>query len=199
LFYNTHAPCAVPAQVFDNMTFASFHEPTHLYFVTASVCGWKRLFVDRKYAFVVLDSLAWMQRQNRMILFAFALMPSHLHAILKPESGTIGDIVQQFGSYTAHAILEGLQSDGRNDLLDFFHQERRDKRHQHSVWQDIQAKNIYSADFLFQKIEYIHNNPVSKDWRLAVDRADYQYSSACLYDYGKSPMIEVIDVREWLQ
>lgn len=199
MFYNKHAPCAVPGAGVFQMTFPSLHDPAHLYFVTASICGWKHLFIDRKYAEVVLESLRWMQNQNRIILFAFVLMPSHLHAILKPESGTIGDIVQQFGSHTAHSILERLRADARQDLLDFFHKERRDPRHQHSIWQDIQAKNIYSAEFLFQKIEYIHNNPVDKIWQLAADRADYAYSSAGYYDRGTSPVIEVTDAREWLQ
>jgi len=56
------------------------------------------------------------------------------------------------------------------------------------------AKNIYSEAFLFQKMEYIHNNPVDKDWRLVTDRADYLYSSACFYDRGERPIIEVDDI-----
>src|SRR3972149_10769489 len=116
-------PAPSPAQMLPKMTFPSFHDPTYLYFVTASVCGWKHLFIDQEYARVVFESLTWLQDQNRITLFAFVLMPSHLHLILKPESGTISDIVQQFGSYTAHAILERLRKDGKNDLLDFYHKE----------------------------------------------------------------------------
>ena len=99
------------------MTFNSFHDETHLYFITASVCGWKHLFIDTVYASIVLDSLAWFQRQKKIILFAFVLMPSHLHMILKPESGTIGDIVQDFGSYTAHVILKQLRQNQKQDLI----------------------------------------------------------------------------------
>jgi len=75
---------------------------------------------------------------------------------------------------------------------------KRDSRHQHSIWQDIQAKNIYSMDFLQQKIEYIHQNPVAKDWKLVEDRADYIYSSAGYYDYGRKSVIEITDLNEWL-
>jgi REP element-mobilizing transposase RayT len=71
-------------------------------------------------------------------------MPSHLHLILKPENGTIGDIVQDFGSYTAYAILKIIKANQELGLLQFFHDQRRDNRRQHSIWQDIQAKNIYS-------------------------------------------------------
>jgi putative transposase len=180
------------------MTFNSFHDPTHLYFVTASVVEWKLLFSNPEYAKIVLDSLEWLQTQNRISLFAFVLMPSHLHMIGKPEKDTIGEALQQFGSFTAHEILKNLRKENRKDLLDIFNQSRRDSRHKHSIWQDIQAKNIYSEDFLWQKMEYIHRNPVAKDWKLVHDRAEYLYSSAGYYDYGKKPIIRITDINEWL-
>jgi putative transposase len=139
-----------------------------------------------------------MQQQKRILIFAYVLMPSHLHAIIKPEDGTIGEIIQQFGSFTSHEILKKLRVQHKDDLLELFHLKRRDQRHEHSIWQDIQAKNIYSMSFLRQKMEYIHQNPIAKDHKLVDDRADYLYSSAGYYDYGRKPIIEVTDINEWL-
>ena len=180
------------------MTFPSFHDSTHLYFITASIVDWKHLLITPEYIHIPLNSLAWMQQQKRILLFAFVIMPSHLHAIIKPVSDSIGTIVQQFGSFTAHEILKKLRTDNQKDLLDLFQQKKRDQRHEHSIWQDIQAKNIYSMNFLQQKVEYIHQNPVAKDWKLVEDRADYIYSSAGYYDYGRKPIIEITDINEWL-
>jgi REP element-mobilizing transposase RayT len=180
------------------MTFSSFHDPTHLYFITASIIEWKRLFITSEYANIPLTSLAWLQQQKRFLLFAFVIMPSHLHAIIKPETAPISETLQQFGSFTAHEILKKLQANNEKALLDAFHQKRRDSRHEHSIWQDIQAKNIYSMRFLWQKMEYIHQNPVAKDWKLVEDRADYMYSSAGYYDYGRKSIIEITDINEWL-
>ena len=180
------------------MTFSSFHDQTHLYFLTASVIEWKHLFITPEYIKIPINSFAWLQQHKRILLFAFVIMPSHLHAILKPEIDSIGVIVQQFGSFTAHEILQKLQTDNRNDLLNLFKQKKRDQRHEHSIWQDTQTKNIYSMDFLQQKMEYIHHNPVAKDWKLVEDRADYLYSSAGYYDYGRKPIIEITDIHEWL-
>lgn len=180
------------------MTFPSFHDPTHLYFITASVIEWQHLFATAEYAKIILNSWVWMQKEKRILLFAFVIMPSHLHAILKPENNPIGEVIQQFGSFTAHEILKRLREQNQTDLLKIFHQQKRDKRHEHSVWQDIQAKNIYSKDFLEQKLEYIHQNPVTKDWKLVEDRADYLFSSAGYYDYGRKPVIEITDINEWL-
>jgi REP element-mobilizing transposase RayT len=180
------------------MTFPSIHDPTHLYFVTASIVEWKHLFAQAEYAKIPLNSLTWMQEQRRILLFAFVIMPSHLHAIIKPESETIDNILQQFGSFTAHEILKAAKTNKQQELLKTFNKHKRDRRHDHSIWQDIQAKNVYSMDFLQQKMEYIHQNPIAKDWKLADDRADYPYSSACYYDYGRISAIPVTDINEWL-
>ncbi len=180
------------------MTFSSVHIPEHLYFVTASIIGWKDLLVKENYRQIVLDSLEWLRKEKRMWLYAFVIMPNHLHLIVKPVDQAIGQLLQNFGSYTAHAILEKLREDRENELLDYFHKNRRDSRHKHSVWQDIQAKNIFTTKVLEQKMEYIHQNPVAKDWNLTRDRADYPYSSACFYDNDKTPIIEVNDVRDIL-
>lgn len=180
------------------MTYPSHHDPSHLYFVTASICGWKPLFNNPAYAEIVLNSLDWLRRNQHMKLFAFTIMPTHLHAILKPEGNKIGEVVQKFGSYTAHAILAQLRTDGQDELIQFFSQKRRDNSRQHSIWQDIQAQNIFSTKVLEQKLEYVHTNPVNKNWKLVSDRADYRYSSACYFDRAITPIIEIDDVIDWL-
>jgi REP-associated tyrosine transposase len=180
------------------MTFPSRHDPSHLYFVTATIIDWCPLFAAANYAQVPLNSLAWLQQEKRILLFAYVVLPSHVHAILKPEAATIGATIQEFGSFTAHEILRRLRTEGRVDLLKLFQQEKRDPRHQHGIWQDIQAKNIYTMEFLRQKMEYIHQNPVAKEWKLAADRADYPYSSAGYYDRGSKGIIDVTDINVWL-
>jgi putative transposase len=187
-----------PAKGAKIMTFPSFHDPTHLYFITASIIGWKRQFIEHEYVKIPLNSLAWLQQQKRILLFAFVIMPSHLHVILKPENDLIGNIIQQFGSFTAHEVLKKLDEQDQIELLNLFQKNKRDPRHEHSIWQDIQAKNVYSMKFLRQKLEYIHQNPIAKDWKLVKDRADYPYSSAGYYDYGRKPIIEITDLDEWL-
>jgi putative transposase len=182
------------------MTYKPHHDPTHLYFITATILQWQHLFVDPAYANIVLDSLAWHHREGRWSLYAYVLMPSHLHAIIRPLGAhTVSDVLQSFGSFTAHAILRRLRQDGRHDLLAVFaHRQDRHPKKKHQIWQPLQAKNIFSRAFLSEKLTYIHNNPLAKGWQLAEDCADYPYSSACYYERGVAPPVEVDDVREWL-
>ena len=180
------------------MTFNSIHIPNHLYFVTASICGWQPILSEPEYVYIVLNSFTWLRQEKSLAPFAFVIMPTHLHAVVLPLGRLIGELLQNFGSFTAHAILKKLREGNRKELLDFFHKHRRDNSLEHSIWQDIQAKNIYSEKFLTQKIEYIHQNPVAKEWKLVRERADYKYSSACFYDKDKQPIIAIDDVREYL-
>ena len=49
------------------MTFPPFHEPTHLYFITATMIKWKHLFTKPEYINIPLNSLARMQKQKRIL------------------------------------------------------------------------------------------------------------------------------------
>lgn len=181
------------------MTFKPQHDREHLYFITATVLDWIPLFIQPTYASIVLDSLAWHHDHARWILFAYVLMPHHLHALLKPQDPlTISDVLQSFGSFTAHTILDRLRAEQRTAWLQTFAwRKERDAGKQHQIWQAIQAKNVYSEAFLRQKLAYIHNNPVSKGWQLVEDRAAYAYSSACYYDRGERSGVAVTDVWLW--
>jgi putative transposase len=184
-----------------DMTFKPQHDREHLFFITGSLVGWLTLFNRPALAMIVLNSLDWHRRQKRCNLYAYVIMPTHFHAMIKPASDqTITTNLQSLGSFTAHAILKELRSQHLTAELNYFAQHRQaDRTERHQVWQPIQAKNVYSVDFLREKVEYIHNNPIAKRWALVEHRADYRYSSACFYDRNEQPLIEVDDAREWLR
>jgi len=182
------------------MTFRPRHHPGHLYFITATIRNWHHVFNHPPHATIILDSLQWHRVEQRWHLFAFVLMPNHLHAIVQPiGSHTISSTLQSFGSFTAHRLLEAAHDTNDARLLNSF-AGRQDQDHakQHQVWQPIQAKNIFTPEFLLEKLEYLHNNPVAKQWQLAGSRSEYPYSSACYYDEGRPPIIEVDDVRKFV-
>src|SRR3990172_8224790 len=142
------------------MSFPSVWDPSHVYFMTATISGWRPILASHPYVDIVLGSLGWLRKAGRILLFGFVIMPTHAHALLRPLQRPIAEVVRDFGSYTAHEIVHALQRQGEHQLLAYFHQSARDRRHQHSIWRKIQAKNIYSHRFVLQKLEYIHNNPL---------------------------------------
>ncbi len=180
------------------MPLDSFDDPHHLYFITASVIDWKPLFTEKKYAWVILDVFSFFRNKKEILLFAFVIMPSHIHAIIKPINIPIGKFLQSFGSLTAHKLIKMLRDDQRTDVLNTFHENRRDWRSNHSFWQEIFTENIFSQRFLEQKLEYIHQNPISKLNDSIENRSDFLFSSARFYDNGEIPIIEIDDISDYL-
>jgi len=91
-----------------------------------------------------------------------------------------------------------LKEDKLWDVLGIFHNNRRDLRSNYSVWQEIFTENIFSQSFLEQKINYIHQNPTSKELNSNKDRSNFIYSSAGYYDKGEKPIIELDDINVYL-
>ncbi len=180
------------------MPFDSLENPDHLYFLTASIINWHHLFSNDRYAGVILDTFTFYRNKKELLIFAFVIMPSHFHAIIKPLQISIGNFLQSYGSFTAHKIIKMLKEERRSNDLEIFHKHRRDLRSNYSVWQEIFTENIFSEKFLEQKLEYIHQNPTIKDANSIEDRADFIYSSAGFYDYGEKPIIEIDDIRDYL-
>jgi hypothetical protein len=46
-----------------------------------------------------------------------------------------------------------------------------------------------------QKLDYIHNNPVTGKWMLAKSVIDYPHSSALYYETGKQRLFEVVHYK----
>jgi len=65
---------------------------------------------------------------------------------------------------------------------------------------DTDITNVITPEFLIQKTEYIHNNPLQKKWAdfLKIDRPEeYSYSSARFYLLGiKDEHVQLTDLRE---
>jgi len=51
------------------------------------------------------------------------------------------------------------------------------------VFEDsFDAKECNSNKFVYQELDYMHKNPVSKKWQLVNDFTHYLYSSASYYE-----------------
>ena len=73
------------------------------------------------------------------------------------------------------------------------------KGQKHKVFEpSFDAKAIYSFDFLYQKLNYIHCNPVMGKWQLSKEYTDYKHSSAAFYVDGKqNDLLDIADYRDY--
>jgi putative transposase len=182
--------------------FKSYHVPGHLYFVTTTVVGRKRILTESPIARIVLASLQYLRRAGRMKLYTYVLMPDHLHLIILPlqpaeTEQTISDLMRDFKKFTSKRIIEELRQTGNTALLDFFSRSAHGHKGQrHKVWQDgFFDENIYTREFLNQKVQYIHYNPVRKG--MVADPEEYIYSSARRFVSGGEGALELDALGEY--
>jgi hypothetical protein len=106
--------------------------------------------------------------------------------ICRAENGFhLIDILRDFKTYTSKKIIEQIEEvpeSRREWMLEYFSNACKHLKsgQKYKVWQDgNHNEEIFTNKFLYEKLEYIHNNPV-KD--LIVENAwEYLFSSARNY------------------
>ena len=158
--------------------------PGALYYVTGNVVHRIPIFKQERCCRAFLQVLADLLQSWPCKLIAYVIMPDHFHSIVNPRDGDIKRFTGALKSLSAKKILE-ITNDSR-----FL---RRDGS-THQVWQEsFKALPLWSLWMVWQKINYIHANPVRA--RLVRSAKDYQWSSFRAF-YHESPEPLKVD-DEW--
>jgi REP element-mobilizing transposase RayT len=161
-----------------------------IHFVTFAVVEWIDVFTRKIYSDILLDSIRHCQDKRGLELYAWCLMSSHVHLIASAKQNDLSEILRDLKKFTSKQIIGAIELNGQESRRDWMLRVFREqgtcnsRNSTHQFWrQDNQPKELYSAAFTAQKINYIHNNPVVAG---IVDKAeDYVYSSARDYFYQK--------------
>lgn len=167
-----------------------------LYFTTSTVIDWIDIFTRASYRHIIVDSLAYCQHAKGLRIYAWVLMSNHLHMVVSAEDKqTIGDILRDFKKFTNKIILKTLENDEhesrRTWMLDRFHFAGANNRRitYYRFWQEgNHVEEIYTSEFLLQKINYIHQNPVRAE--IVARPEDYLYCSGLNYA-GEKGLLDV--------
>ena len=150
------------------------------FFLTCTVVRWLPIFGHPPLAQIVLDSLTFLQEENRIVLNAYIIMENHLHLVASSN-----DLIKEIGdfkSFTARSILDHLEASKSTSLLRDLSASKllHKKDRQYQFWQEgSHPQAIQGEKMMEQKIEYIHYNPVRRGY---VDEPlDWRYSSARNY------------------
>lgn len=155
----------------------------HPQFFTATILEWKPLLKQDKYKAVIIESLRFLVAEKRVIVYAFVIMPNHLHLIWQIQAGHKRENVQRdFLKFTAQQIKLDLLAN-HPAVLPHFEVKSKDRAYQ--FWErNPLSIDLYNHKTFLQKLEYIHANPVQARWQLAPQAEAYHYSSARFYDTG---------------
>ena len=175
--------------------------PEHLYFITTAAIRHASVFRRDVIKRILVDSLNTGRILGQYELYAFVIMPNHIHIIVRclgkyqPK-----DVVREYKKATARLILRHFEAEGNDEALEQLAQVvARSNQQNFAVWEpEYQAKNVFSPSFLQQKLNYIHNNPLQPRWRLAESAENYIWSSARFYADLGNALIPLSDARKLL-
>ena len=147
--------------------FLKANESEAAYFVTLTVVDWIDVFTRKVYVDIVLHNLEHCRATKGLEIFAYVVMPSHLHLIVRRKEGLLSDVLRDFKSFTAKRLLEAIRDhpqESRKEwmLAEFGAAADRSAQNAHLMfWQKTShPEELYSPAYYDQKAEYIRNNPV---------------------------------------
>jgi len=170
----------------------SFIKLGELYFWTATINKWQYLLKDDKYKHVIINSLEYLSNTDKIDVFAFVIMPNHIHLIWRLNAYNGKETAQgSFLKFTAHQFKKMLTK--KDDALSNYAVDASNKDYE--FWQrDSLAVHLYTRRVAYQKLDYIHHNPVAK--QLVTDPCAYKYSTAKYYECGVKDFVFIKDLRE---
>lgn len=114
-----------------------------IYFISCATHDRQPFFREPRLSRIIIDQLYYYTNKAGGELFAYAVMPDHYHAVLKPGMYTVSRFIHDLHSYTAHLINQALGYD------------RKTKIWTHNTWDEA----IRSEEMFWQKVAYVLLNP----------------------------------------
>ena len=167
----------------------------HAHYLTFSCYKRQWLFRDTFLCESFLEHLAQARQYHQFKLWAFVIMPNHVHLILRPDEltsiTTILHSVKRPFSYLALGYLRAEHSLLADKL-------KREKSSGVTAWRFWQHgggydRNIFNIKALKEKIDYIHNNPVRAG--LIREPVDWRWSSAKFWISGEKGDVDLDEIE----
>lgn len=167
-----------------------FYNKEGLYFTSFATVYWIDVFVRDEYFAIMLDSLSYCRKNLGLEIYCWCIMPSHLHLILRTKEGNpealLGRIKEHTSKNLQQKIRENVQESRKEWMLWMFQRAgaKSSNVKNSQLWQhNNKPVELWSAAVIDQKVDYIHNNPVTSGF--VSEPWHWKYSSAIDYSGGK--------------
>ncbi len=141
------------------------HDNAYPRFFTCTIVEWLPVFTRQDSVQIILDSWSFLQREGRLTLFAYVVLENHIHFIA--SSDNLAKEIGDFKSYTARRLIDLLEPAGAKTFLEqlAFRKAKHKSDRDYQLWQEgSHPQQIDSDEIMWQKIEYIHLNPVKRGY-----------------------------------
>ena len=152
-------------------------------FFTATNLNWLHILENDTCKQFIIDALKFRAAKKQVTVYAFVIMPNHIHIIWQIHDGIKReDFQRDFLKFTAKHILNWCSVNNAS-LYKQLEVKAMDRKYQ--VWErNSLSIDIYNEDVLVQKLNYLHNNPLQPHWNLCNSPWEYKYTSAKFYESG---------------
>ena len=137
-------------------TMADINFDYHPQFFTATILEWKHLLKEDEYKDIIIKSLQFLTNEKSVVVYAFVIMPNHIHLIWQVQDGFKRDKIQlRFLRFTAQQMKFKLLATDRT-RLEQFKVNAKDREYQ--FWErNALSVDLWSEAVFMQKLDYIHN------------------------------------------
>lgn len=153
------------------------------FFVTLTVVYWIDIFTRPIYKNIIIDNLAYCQKNKGLEIFSYVIMSNHIHMILRSIENPLSDTLRDFKSFTSKKLYKAINENPQESRKEWIIRllENAGKinslNKNHQFWQnDNQPILIINHEQFLTKQKYIHQNPVRAEF--VVNDYEYLYSSA---------------------
>ena len=175
-------------------------DQTGLNYLTLTVVGWIDIFTRQRYRDIVIESLKYCQENKGLRICGYVIMSNHIHLIVYTEGGNqLSDVLRDFKKFTAVHILKSIEAEteSRREWLVYlfrFYAKNTSNTSNHQFWQhDNHPIALWSQKVIWQKLDYIHLNPVRAG--IVARPQDYVYSSAGDYYENRKGLLDIVLVE----
>jgi len=130
----------------------------------------------------MVDAIAATREKYALDLWAYVIMPEHVHVLVLPkqENYSISLILSSLKQRVAKKAIHYVKTSAPSFAPQMTDEQPNGKRSLR-FWQRGGGydRNIWSPDYLWETIDYIHANPVRRD--LCKRNVDWLWSSARAY------------------
>jgi putative transposase len=166
------------------------------YFFTSTINSWQNLLIKNKRKQIIINSLKYLVEKNRISLHAFVIMPNHIHLIFTLSEEEVQEKFQRdFLRFTSQQIIKSMIHGNEEDELLKYRSTQKDRIYH--IWERRPMWiHVENSKILEQKLDYIHNNPLQKKWKLCNSPEDYEWSSASFYLLEQKTFDFLCDYRD---
>ena len=159
----------------------SYTELNEIYFWTITINKWQQLLKPEEHKMIIINSLRWLVEKNLVKIYGYVIMPNHIHLMWEQLSMNVKEFPKNsFEKFTAKSLVNKMKATNDGALKNY---EVTATDRKYNIWlRDPLAIKIFSKEMGWQKLDYMHSNPLQPHWLLCVNPADYRFSSAAFYE-----------------